>query len=83
MLISFISIEKPGMIHAIGFFNEADTHESSSIPINSSSKQSIYAQNKREKAMSIKWWKLKRVIIHCVGARSLCYKTFYVSYESS
>jgi len=42
------------------------THESSSIPIYSSSKQSIYTQNGREKAMSIKWWKLKRVIINNV-----------------
>jgi len=52
---------KKSKFHAIGFFNEADTLESSSALIYSRAKQtqSIYTQNGWHTTMLIKWWKLK------------------------
>ncbi len=47
ILLSFLVLLSITMFRAIGFYSEADTLESSSIPIYSQKKQSIYTQYDR------------------------------------
>ncbi len=64
IIVKWVLSVNQGVFRAIGFFNEADTFESSSILIYSISEQSILTNSGRHEAVLIKKVKFKKGTIN-------------------